>query len=100
MKMEQTGLDKYVKLYSELQSQGLSEEVVIAMLQEVGKDSRVERMQAGNGQRAGNENGVRNGDMPATEKQLGYLKKLGVEVSAGLTKRQASELIDANAQVA
>lgn len=33
-------------------------------------------------------------DEPATEKQIAYLKKLGVQVPPNLTKRQASELID------
>ena len=31
---------------------------------------------------------------PATRRQLGYLNVLGVEVPAGLTKREASRLID------
>jgi hypothetical protein len=31
---------------------------------------------------------------PATMKQLQYLKTLGMQVSPGLTKRQASRLID------
>ena len=35
-----------------------------------------------------------NGEQPATSKQLGYLKVLGVEVPAELTKQCASELID------
>ena len=32
---------------------------------------------------------------PATDKQLGYLKSLGVEIPENLEKRKASELIDA-----
>ena len=31
---------------------------------------------------------------PATPRQVGYLNVLGVEVPAGLTKRDASRLID------
>ena len=91
-----TEINKYTNLYDELQGEGYSEEVIMAMLQEVGKDGRVERMQSANG--LGRTNGVSNGDVPATEKQLGYLKKLGVEVTPGLTKKQASELIDAHSQ--
>ena len=33
-------------------------------------------------------------DQPATEKQLGFLKSLGIKVESGLTKQQASALID------
>jgi hypothetical protein len=35
-----------------------------------------------------------NGDGPATESQIRYLRKLGAGISEGLTMRQASELID------
>ena len=42
----------------------------------------------------GRSNGNGNGDEPATEKQIGFLKDLGVKVPAGVSKRRASELID------
>ena len=61
------------------------------MLQEVGKDGRVERMRSSVVQ-----NGT-NGEQPATEKQTNYLASLGVDVPAGLTKKAASELIDQHA---
>ena len=35
-----------------------------------------------------------NGDQPAAEKQLAYLKTLAVDASSEMTKRQASSLID------
>ncbi len=43
-----------------------------------------------------NGNGYRNagGDELATDKQLGFLKRLGVDVPEGCTKKRASELID------
>ena len=37
---------------------------------------------------------VVNGTMPATEKQIQYLQRLGVEVPEGLTVQQASQMID------
>ena len=92
MNMEANG---YVELFEEVKARVGSDEVALAIVEQVGKDNRVERMQSGNGSR--NANGVRNGDQSAPEKQIGYLKKLGVEVSAGLTKKQASELIDESA---
>ena len=32
-------------------------------------------------------------DIPATKKQIGFLKDLGIEIQPGLTKKQASDLI-------
>jgi hypothetical protein len=37
-------------------------------------------------------------DDPASEKQLGYLRDLGVRIGGPLTKRQASQMIDAARQ--
>ena len=71
------------------------------MLQEIGKDGRVEKMR-GVSTRPGSQAGVGFGsetDQSATPKQLSFLKRLGVEIDAGLTKRDASKLID-EAQIA
>ena len=74
-------MEKYVELLSELEERAGSEPAAIAILQEMGKDRR---------------NGAarRNGNGEATEKQLAYLKDLGVEVSPGISKLEASRLID------
>ncbi len=62
----------------------------VAILQEIGKDVRCDRCIANrNG-----ENGNSNGDQPATPKQIDYLKALGVDFAEGVTKKQASQLID------
>ena len=84
----------YVELYEELKAKVGSEDVALAIVEQVGKDNRVERMRSSVVQ-----NGT-NGEQPATEKQIAYLKVLNVEVSEGLTKSQASELIDQHAQPA
>ena len=47
-----------------------------------------------NGRSNGNRHSNGNGDDLATEKQIGFLKKLGVTVPAGVSKREASRLID------
>ncbi len=57
-------------------------DVAIAILQERGKDRRQAVISKG-----------RN-NTPATERQLQYLKRLGVEAPKGLTKTDASTLID------
>ena len=85
-------LRNYVELFTQLRSRVSTDEVALAMLQEIGKDARVERMHGRNGQSNGN--CVGNGDVPPTTKQLGFLRDLGVEIPRGLTKRQASEVID------
>ena len=38
--------------------------------------------------------GKDNNDEPATQKQLRYMKNLGIEIPEGCKKRQASSLID------
>ena len=83
--------NRYVELFEDLKTRVGSDDVALAIVEQVGKDNRVERM---NSLRAVNDSGIANGEQPATEKQIGYLKSLGVEVSAGLTKKQASGLID------
>ncbi|OHB49702.1 MAG: hypothetical protein A2Y10_05970 [Planctomycetes bacterium GWF2_41_51] len=55
----------------------------IVILQEMRKDARAAAIQKGY-----------KTDMPATPKQLSYLKGLGIEISEGLTKKQASKLIE------
>lgn len=37
----------------------------------------------------------RRGALPATQKQLAYLKSMGVVASVGLTRNQASAILDA-----
>ena len=61
------------------------EAVAIAVMQEVGKDRRMQEMKA---ERRNNNN------EPATAKQIGYLKKLGMNQGTGITKIEASKLID------
>lgn len=85
----------YVELFENVKAKVGSDEVALAIVEQVGKDERVERMQSGSGHASRAESGVVS-DQPATEKQLGYLKKLGVEFGEGLTKQQASALIDAH----
>jgi hypothetical protein len=78
--------EKYLTLFEEIKKKaGGDERIAQAVLVEVTKDRRMEEMRE--------EREARNGE-PATPKQLDYLKNLGVPVSQGLTKKQASELID------
>jgi len=93
----------YLETLNRVREQVQDDETARAILQEIGKDSRVEKMRAGNGNgfRVGgngvsrqNSFGNGQGDQPATEKQLSFLKDLGMNPPAGLTKGSASALID------
>jgi hypothetical protein len=61
-----------------------SDEVSLIVLQEVAKDCRMKAAQ----------NRSKTGiDMPATDKQVNFLKSQGVKIHPSLTKKQASVLI-------
>ena len=75
----------------------IAADIAKAILTESGKDRRTAMMnqsrQNGNAVN-GNGNGYRNGDQPATWKQKKTLQNLGVRYEAGITKSQASQLLD------
>lgn len=82
MKTEKKSIDQYVELYDAIQEKTPSDEVAIAILQEIGKDKRSKIIAE-----------VR-GDEPATEKQKNYLKDLGIEFEDSITKKDASDMIE------
>ena len=82
----QAKLDQYLDLYDEIKQKVRGDErAALMMLQELTKDRRMEEIRE--------ERELKNGE-PVTSKQLEYLKVLGVEITPGLTKKQASILID------
>ncbi len=90
MENEQTDkIGHYAKLFREIRVQVDSDQAAAAVLCEVAKDSRSAQIREE--RRNGNGNGQ---DGPATPKQTRYLKRLGVEAPEGLTKADASQLID------
>lgn len=97
METQQIGsrLTEYVQLFQEAKRLVNDESVAAVILEQIGKDSRMQRIidERQNGNGFANTLEV-NGEQHATKKQLGYLKVLGVDVPAGLTKQRASELID------
>lgn len=82
MKTEKKSIDQYVELYDAIQEKTPSDEVAIAILQEIGKDKRSKIIAE-----------VR-GNEPATEKQKNYLKDLGIEFEDSITKKDASDMIE------
>jgi len=78
-------VEKYLELFQEIRNKVGDDVVARTVMQEVAKDRRMEEIRE--------ERELRNGE-PATAKQLQYLKNLGVAITPGLTKKQASLLID------
>ncbi len=76
--------NKYLQAFEQIRKRVADDKLATVLLQEIAKDMRMDRMEKnGNGK-----------DKPATEKQIAYLKSLGVEAKPGLSKREASLLID------
>ena len=105
METEIDNATHYIELYENVRSKVGDEHVALAVLHELGKDRRMKEIRderAGqlgasrnNGYRAGQGNTrAMNGEQSASSKQIGYLKSLGVEIPANLTKARASEMID------
>ena len=78
-------VEKYLGLFQEIRGRIEDPAVARTILTEVSKDRRMEEIRE--------EKEMRNGE-PATTRQLEYLRNLGVQVKPGLTKKQASLLID------
>ena len=79
--------DEYLDLLGELKKKTGDERIAMNILQEVNKDLRMAQIR----EEKSNGNGS---SQFASEKQKQYLQKLGVEAPAGLSKLEASRLID------
>lgn len=78
--------EEYIVVFEGIKQRTGGDDILArSILQEVSKDRRMDEMKG--------EREKRNGDS-ATTKQLEFLKKLGVEVPAGITKKQATTMID------
>ena len=99
MKTEiQDSLKTYIEVFDEAKKCVNDDAVAAALVEQVGKDHRASQIRAErNGNHAIHENGIgndSNDDTPATEKQLAFLRRLGVDVDGDISKQRASELID------
>ena len=95
--MEQTQLtskiDFYVEAFERVREKTGDDKVAAIIVEQLGKDERTAVMRGDQSRSAGKQ--VSNGDAPATEKQIDFLRTLGVEdIPDGLTRRRASEMID------
>ena len=83
----QTKIEEYAFLMDKIRNRFGEDPEAMVILQEIGKDIRASNIQ---------HKQSHNSNPPATEKQIAYLKSLGSTIPEGLTKYQASRLIDQN----
>ena len=81
-------INEYCDLFEKIKLRTARDEVAIAILNEIGKDTRMEKIEKKN------DTGQRSDSTPATPKQLNFLKKLGIDHYGNLSKKQASGLIE------
>ena len=81
----QAKLDNYMELLEQIKGKTDDERTAVSLLQEVSKDRRMEAIR--------DEREAKN-NMPATEKQKKFMKKLGIDFPETVTKQEASLLID------
>ena len=79
-------LNVYLELLDEISEKTENESTALALLQEISKDRRMEKIK--------HEQDLKNGDQPATEKQKKFMEDLNIEFAKDITKKQASFLID------
>ena len=82
-------VEEYLELLKEIKQKTGDERTALAILQEVNKDVRMDRISF---ERTNKDPWA--GAKPASARQMNFLKKLGVEVPDVLTKEAASALID------
>lgn len=91
----QTRLEFYGDIYERALERVSTSDAACVIVQEIGKDSRQARINAGSDENLSGVKRVINGDEPATDKQRDFLKRLKVkDVPADLNRADASEMID------
>jgi hypothetical protein len=84
----QSKISEYLELIEAIREEVDDPLAAMTILQELRKDMRSEEIRQ-------NRPYVSTGDLPATEAQIGYVKRLGGDVpEKGMTRSQASKLID------
>jgi len=90
MNMQDT-LKQYLELFEKARVKVSDDSIAMGLVEQVGKDLRVQAMRGDSAEEQSS------GETQlATDKQIGFLKRLGVSVNSSdrLTKIQASKLID------
>lgn len=90
MKLENK-MNEYVELFGKVRSRVSDDNLAMSIVEQIGKDLRVEQMHAGRPPARDARD-----EQSATDRQRGMLRRLGVAdyATPHLTKARASELID------
>ena len=92
MENETQRLVHYLDLFEEIRGKVDSEEAAAAVLNQIGKDMRMQQMMTRGRSVVGS---AGNGDQPATEKQRSFLRDLGAKnLPENLSREDASSMID------
>jgi hypothetical protein len=84
----QSKIGEYLELIEAIKEQIDDPATAFAILPEIRKDMRAAEMRHGNGYSSAS-------DLPATDNQLAYIRKLGGRIpEQGFTRNQASRMID------
>lgn len=88
-------LSEYLDLVKEIRREVSEPELVATLVTEFSKDRRVQEMRSERRSLVEiSHDGDSGNDVPATIRQKEFLLKLNVAIPKGLTKNQASELLD------
>ena len=86
-------VEKHIDLFEKVKARVGSDEIAAVILDQIGKDDRVLAMRESGMTPRRDDVRIVNGE-PATEKQIAYLKRLGVDFKDDITRQEASDLID------
>ena len=90
----QTQIDVYLEAFERIKNATGSDEVAAALVDQIGRDARVRAMRGSESDFAPRAKSVIHGDEPASAAQLSYLKRLGVKAPVGISKAEASAMLD------
>ena len=85
-------VEQYVQTYEQIKASVKNDEIAAVILDQIGKDGRVEAMQ--NGATENEPRRVVREKEPATQKQKAFLEKLQVPFDKDITRKEASAQID------
>ena len=88
----QTKIDLYTQVFNDAKER-VGDEAALAIIDQIGKHLRVAEIRTGNGL-AATAVSHSGDDQPATSKQIAFMEQLGLDVPEGISKREASAMLD------
>lgn len=94
MEVRTQDIERYMQAFETIRQRVGDDHIATAIMQELGKDARTAQLSRERQNGWHKEEKSTKSEQVATQKQLEYLRDLGVNVSQGMTKQQATELIE------